>query len=218
MCKYHYIYKTTNIINNKIYIGKHSTSNLDDEYFGSGSLLKIAIKKYGIENFKKEILRFFDTSEEALAYEKELVTKEFLNSSDTYNLTTGGSGGWYAANEKYKEASLKNKRKAGSISLLKRWQDPFEREKMLKIKSETSKRMHKEGRAKIPDWTGKKHKEESKSKIGQSNSEKQKGERNSQYGTCWIHSPVEKQNKKIKKENLGEWESKGWILGRKYKS
>ena len=41
------IYQTTNLINNKIYIGKHQTSDLDDGYLGSGKLLLQAIKKYG---------------------------------------------------------------------------------------------------------------------------------------------------------------------------
>lgn len=48
------IYKTTNLINNKIYVGKDSHN--DSNYFGSGTILVKAIKKYGKENFKKEIL------------------------------------------------------------------------------------------------------------------------------------------------------------------
>jgi hypothetical protein len=54
--KYYTIYKTTNLINGKIYIGKHETSDLNDTYMGSGKVLMNAIKKYGKDSFKKEIL------------------------------------------------------------------------------------------------------------------------------------------------------------------
>lgn len=54
------IYKITNLINQKIYIGKHQTKNLNDGYFGSGIFLRKAISKYGKENFVKEIMFIFD--------------------------------------------------------------------------------------------------------------------------------------------------------------
>jgi hypothetical protein len=56
------IYKTTNLINGKIYIGKDSKNN--SKYLGSGLLLKRAILKYGKENFKKEILEECSSIEE----------------------------------------------------------------------------------------------------------------------------------------------------------
>ena len=88
------IYKITNVINNKIYIGKHQTKNLNDDYMGSGKQLKRAQVKHGIGNFKKEILFQFDNESEMNAKEAELVTEEFCLREDTYNLCPGGKGGW----------------------------------------------------------------------------------------------------------------------------
>jgi len=87
---YHIIYKTTNIKNNKYYYGVHSTEKLEDGYLGSGNGLKNDIKKYGIENFKKEIIAFFNDRNEALIFEANLVSKELINDPMCYNSTIGG--------------------------------------------------------------------------------------------------------------------------------
>ena len=72
-----HIYKIINLINKKYYYGVHNGNNTDS-YLGSGKLLHQAYKKYGINNFKKEILLYFDTIEEAFEYEKIIVTAFFM--------------------------------------------------------------------------------------------------------------------------------------------
>lgn len=89
---YHLVYKVTNAVNGKIYIGKHSTKNPYDKYMGSGKRLWCAIKKYGIDNFTKEILYCFNNEKEAYLKEEELVTQEFIDRNDTYNMVIGGHG------------------------------------------------------------------------------------------------------------------------------
>ena len=54
MTKFYYVYKITNMLNHKIYIGCHSTFDIDDGYMGSGKYINYAINKYGLEYFKKE--------------------------------------------------------------------------------------------------------------------------------------------------------------------
>jgi group I intron endonuclease len=95
------IYKITNQINGKIYIGKHQTENPYDGYYGSGKLIKNAIKKYGKENFKKEILFVFETEIEMNSKEKELITEEFVSRKDTYNTGVGGEGGPHFKGKKF---------------------------------------------------------------------------------------------------------------------
>ena len=88
--KYHYFYKITNNINNHYYYGIHSTDNLDDGYMGSGIRLKYAYEKYGIENFTKEILKFFETRDDAAKYEAEVVTEVLIRDNECYNIVQGG--------------------------------------------------------------------------------------------------------------------------------
>jgi len=79
-------------VNNKIYIGLHSTNNLDDSYIGSGKVLKQAILKYGKDKFIREVLYVFSTRKEARDMEASIVTTEFIERKDTYNLIEGGGG------------------------------------------------------------------------------------------------------------------------------
>lgn len=86
------VYKITNLINNKIYIGAHATEDINDSYMGSGVNIVKSIAKHGVENFKKDILFVFDTSKEMYAKEAELVTESFVMRTDTYNAAIGGKG------------------------------------------------------------------------------------------------------------------------------
>jgi hypothetical protein len=91
-----YVYQITNLINGKIYVGKHKSTKHPNEngYYGSGKQINAAIKKYGISNFKKEVLCYCDSLEEMAAKEAEIVTEDFVKRKDTYNMHKGGLGGF----------------------------------------------------------------------------------------------------------------------------
>ena len=88
-----YIYKTTNLINNKIYIGKHISEKVSKTYKGSGKILKQAFKKYGKENFLCEVIAIASTEDELNTLEAYWI--EQYNSRDPkigYNIVAGGLG------------------------------------------------------------------------------------------------------------------------------
>jgi hypothetical protein len=214
------IYKTTNNINGKVYIGCHKTLTPNDGYLGSGTILKRAIKKYGRENFTKEILFVFDNSEEMFLKEGEIVDKVFIETEKSYNLLIGGFGGFgyinstcknlYGENGNNGKEALKLGRKvfkemveSGKIDIDK-WKQT--------VSDGLKKKYSRDGF----HWTGRKHKESTKKKIGKKLSIAQTGRKNSQYGTCWVYCSVE--NRKIKKSDIESFLCQGWKRGRKYRS
>lgn len=90
MKKYYYFYKITNLINDHYYYGIHSTNDLDDNYMGSGTRLWKAYEKYGLDNFRKEIIKFFDNWDDLCSYERLMVTEELVKDSNCYNMVIGG--------------------------------------------------------------------------------------------------------------------------------
>ena len=100
-----YVYKITNTLNNKIYIGKREKSSLDENYWGSGKHIKYAIKKYGTDNFNREILEWCDTKDD-LCEKETFYIKEFdaTNPDIGYNIATNGWGGGFPHTEEWKTA------------------------------------------------------------------------------------------------------------------
>jgi hypothetical protein len=185
----HYlIYKISNRLNGKFYIGCHKTKNKDDGYMGSGVALKKAYEKYGIENFTKEIIFECESAEEMFEMESQLVQI----GPHTYNLMEGGHGGFshvvaqgknrnydwadYRQTEEYKDSQKRG------------YENGIGREGFIKPKFKGN------------EFKGKRHSVEAKIKIAEKNSKHQSGEGNSQFGKMWITNG--KENLKIDKNDI----------------
>lgn len=89
---YYFVYKTTNKINGKFYIGAHRCKTMHDPYLGSGVALTKAIKKYGIENFFREIIYIAENEYDMFEMEKQLISENM--GGNCYNMMPGGKGGF----------------------------------------------------------------------------------------------------------------------------
>lgn len=89
---FHFLYKITNKVNGKFYIGVHNTKDLGDGYKGSGQAIKEAFNKYGKKNFEREIISFHNTTEEAYAEEMKVVSIDLVKNEQCYNIALGGRG------------------------------------------------------------------------------------------------------------------------------
>jgi hypothetical protein len=103
---YYIIYKTTNTINGKFYIGAHKTKNINDKYLGSGVALNAAIKKYGIENFIREILFHAKDETEMFDMERQIISENM--GENCYNMMPGGKGGFDHINSTNMHHGTKN--------------------------------------------------------------------------------------------------------------
>lgn len=151
--KFIFLYKTTNLVNNKIYVGVHCTDNLEDGYIGCGIfcqqhatdkwLLHRAVRKYGYESFSREILEFFEKVELAFQREREIVNSLWVNSSSNYNVAEGGIGGntLLGLSDKQREEI----RKKRSQSLVKKWSNYSEEKKREIIEKITAKNKGRKG-------------------------------------------------------------------------
>lgn len=176
MEKFYYIYLTTNLINNKKYIGKHIGS-LDDDYLGSGISIHRAIEKYKKENFKKEILYIAKDEEEMNLKEKYYISYyNAVEDPNFYNIADGGQGGYVTKGYTPEQREEVNKKISESLKGEKHPQygKPLSDEQKEKI-SKSLKEY----------WTEERRKERS---------EKYTGELNPMYGK---HQTKESQEKRI---------------------
>lgn len=208
----HYIiYKTTNLINGKFYIGKHQTNDLNDGYVGSGKLLKRAIKKYGMDNFKTEIVETCPTEVHMNMAERIYVV---VDREVSYNICPGGKGGFGYIRDmpNYKEFQLRGAKAGGKASSriqYARGTGLFSKETRLKV-SAGMKIRHQLGIANKPPGTkGFVFSADSKNKMSTS----AKGSKNSQYGTIWITNGNE--TFKIQSHELDRYILNGYRRGRK---
>lgn len=211
------IYKITNKSNGRFYIGSHKTRQLDDNYMGSGTYIKKAINKYGVENFEKEILYVFDNQESMYEKEAEIVNERFISEENTYNLNVGGFGGWNYVND-MKLNNRNHEHTPQKISAtLKKYYESSERREFL---SNTIKKSYNDGTRTAT--SGPEHMREMSKKAQtteaiekRNNTRKlikfQVGERNSQFGSRWIYNT---KTLEIKKLRYGEPLHSGWEYGK----
>ncbi len=197
----HFVYLTINKINEKQYIGDHSTSNIDDLYLGSGKIIIDSIKKYGKENFKRKILEQFETKEQAFNAQEKYINKYNTLVPNGYNISPSG-GTWN--NGKHSQET-KQKISLALLNMTSKWKDEIRKRRLgTKHKKDTILKMKnrlfsEEHRKKISFanarriWT-----EESKQKMSNS----KKGQKHSEITKNKIsesHKGLKQSNETIKK-------------------
>lgn len=214
---YYTVYKITNLVNGKIYIGVHRTKDLDDGYMGSGKIIIRAIKKYGVEHFHKEYLEIFDNVDDMFNMESNLVDNDFILREDTYNLKLGGEGSFDFINNNTELRVAKNRLAAQRTheALERKYGDgwkSFIRERMESAVSvnDRSEWSRVNGLKMAGFFKGQKHTQETKDIIGKKAQERLKDKtKNSQFGTKWITDGI--CNRKI---NSSDDVPDGWHYGR----
>lgn len=204
----HYIlYKITNTINGKIYIGVHQTENLDDGYMGSGEGIKRAIKKYGKGAFEKTILQEFQTIEEMFDAESKIVNEDFVSRADTYNRKIGGYGGFEDWNKMY---STDIRKLAG-----KKWWESLSQEEKEAHKKRAGEAFKNSAayKKRIKNW-GRPMTEEGKKKISAYAKRRfqENPSINPMKGKIWITDGTKSQA--IFPVDFQKWESLGFRKGR----
>jgi len=183
----------------------HSTSDLEDNYLGSGTQLWRSKNKHGKHTHTKEILEFLPDRKALADREREIVNESLIADPMCMNLMKGGEAGGFMNEEHQLKCSS-----AGG-----RTTNPEKSKKASEKMKESNRKMMEQGIHHTPNWIGKHHRPEIRELIGANSSVKQRGSRNSQFGTRWISNEVE--SIKVKDENLQVYLNNGYQMGRKKK-
>jgi group I intron endonuclease len=178
----HFIYKTTNKINGKWYIGQHSGS-VEDDYLGSGTALKKATAKYGKENFIREIIQFAPNKETLNKLEEAYVSEYDVADPMCYNLKSGGDQNIIlsSATKAKISATMKGKKQAeetkAKMSAAHKGRKHSEETKAKITAAKKGRKPSEETKAKMSAaHKGKKASEESKAKLSAIRKGKKKSE------------------------------------------
>lgn len=215
------VYKTVCLVNQKFYIGVHKTDDPNDSYLGSGKYLKHAIAKYGVENFRKEVLAVFEVADEAFALERALVTRELVESKQCYNIKLGGEGGFDFINIKGLNNRADNSTRGGHAFAERVRSDPQFRAGHQARSKRVATAMHRAGRAVVPfrdpeqqsEFRRRAQSPHARAKRRASLRDRYRdGLVNSQTGTVWITDGNE--SRKIHPSTIDSWIIRGWRKGR----
>jgi group I intron endonuclease len=174
------LYKTSNKINGKIYIGVHKTEDINDGYLGSGKGILDALKKYNKNDFAREVLYTFESEEEMYKKEAEIVDIEFIKRADTYNQALGGDLGGTTGWSNWNNAPIdirfsKNTRKKISDACSGELNGFYGKKHSKKTKDYLSLVRKGTRTGAGNSFYGKKHTEETKKKISENGWEGEKG-------------------------------------------
>lgn len=207
-----YIYCITNLVNGKNYYGQRTVSTkcknlLSDLYWGSGSILKRAQRKYGLENFKKEIIISGNfTKDELNRFEKCIIRIQRLLGKAEYNIADGGDG-WSEGMRESHWRSTHTKEFREKLSKIAKENAPDRREKAKKTIA-----LRKEN-----GWHGWSYQKElsdyHKKAISEAKKGKMKSSENPGFGKVWWTNGIEN----VKAETCPEGFWKGRYLGGKVK-
>lgn len=220
MKKYYYIYKITFLkgkLKGKYYIGKHIGNNPDlvnDGYFGSGKFCTDYYQKYSAilnKTIVKDILEVCESKEQLAECEKKWIGDLYKTDEKCVNMKLGGEGGWGLSRESIIKRSITQKGKKLSEEHRRKLSESQKGKKRKPLSEETKRKIGEASK-------GRKASEETRRKlseahIGKPLSEERKNHLSEHYKkTKWMNNGI--LCKRIHINNIEEYLSNGWVIGR----